>query len=75
MFACVLIGTITLAVASSTAGKVVSAMNGERLIPIYYVDTQEKVCAISFDAAWGNEQTDTLLDILDEYDVKAPSSS
>ena len=71
MFACVLIGAITLAVASSTAGKVVSAMNGERLIPIYYVDTQEKICAISFDAAWGNEQTDTLLDILDEYGVKS----
>ena len=71
IFACVLIGAVTLVVASSTAGKVVSAMNGERLIPIYYVDTQEKVCALSFDAAWGNEQTGTLLDILDEYDIKS----
>ena len=46
-------------------------MNEEREIPIYYVDTQEKVCALSFDAAWGNEQTKTLLDILDEHEVKS----
>lgn len=71
LFSCVLIGAITLVVASSTADKVVSAMTEERLIPIYYVDTDEKLCALSFDAAWGNEQTDTLLDILDEYAVKS----
>lgn len=47
-----------------------AASNTNRDIPIYYVDTKEKVCAISFDAAWGNEQTDILLDILDEYNVK-----
>ena len=45
--------------------------NEPRQIPIYYVDTAEKVCAISFDAAWGNEQTNTLLDILDAYEVKS----
>jgi len=71
LFTCVLIGALAVVVASSTAGKVISVINGERLIPIYYVDTQEKVCALSFDAAWGNEQTDTLLNILDEYDVKS----
>ncbi|MGN1350544.1 MAG: polysaccharide deacetylase family protein [Anaerovoracaceae bacterium] len=44
---------------------------GERQIPIYCVDTEEKVVAISFDAAWGNEFTEGILDILDTYDVKA----
>ena len=71
LFSCVLIGTVCAVVASSTAGKVVSAMTETREIPIYYVDTQEKVCSLSFDAAWGNEQTDTLLGILDEYGVKS----
>lgn len=70
-FSCVLIGVIALAVASSTSGKIASTAAEPRQIPIYYVDTQEKVCAISFDAAWGNEQTSTLLDILDQYNVKS----
>lgn len=70
-FSCVLIGVLALAVASSTSGKIASVMAEPREIPIYYVDTAEKVCAISFDAAWGDEQTGTLLDILDRYDVKS----
>lgn len=40
-------------------------------LPIYSVDKgEEKICAISFDAAWGNEDTGQLIKILDEYDVK-----
>ncbi len=70
ILACVLIGTIMLTVGTSTATQVLETSNTERIIPIYYVDTKDKVCAISFDAAWGNEQTDTLLDILDEHNVK-----
>ena len=46
-----------------------NAQNGG--LPIYCVDKgDEKICAISFDAAWGNEDTEILIDILDEYDVK-----
>ncbi|MBQ2971602.1 MAG: polysaccharide deacetylase family protein [Ruminococcus sp.] len=70
MFAGVLIGALMLTVATRTATQAIQTANTERLIPIYYVDTQEKVCSISFDAAWGNEQTQTLLDILDENEVK-----
>ena len=69
LMSCALIGAIALGVAASTAGKVVTTMNEPREIPIYYVDTAEKVCSISFDAAWGNEQTEDLLDTLDEYGV------
>lgn len=71
LFSCVLIGALALGIASSTAGKIVRTMTEKREIPIYYVDTAEKVCALSFDAAWGNEQTETLLDILDQYEVKS----
>ncbi len=42
-----------------------------RQLPIYSVDTQEKLLSISFDAAWGNEDTQELLDILEEYQVYA----
>ena len=42
----------------------VAANASQRSIPIYCVDTDEKKVSISFDAAWGNDQTQTLLDIL-----------
>lgn len=45
--------------------------NQNRQIPIYSVDTSEKKVAISFDAAWGAEYTQEILDILEEYDVKS----
>lgn len=71
LFSCLLIGAISLVVATTTADQVVATVSEPREIPIYYVDTDEKVCALSFDAAWGNEQTNTLLDILDEYEIKS----
>ncbi len=43
----------------------------KRKIPIYSVETEEKKVAITFDAAWGADDTDTLLALLKEYDVKA----
>lgn len=70
VFACVLICAIMLTVSTRTATSVIQTANTDRLIPIYYVDTKDKVCSISFDAAWGDEQTETLLDILDEHKVK-----
>ena len=42
----------------------------KRSLPIYNVQTNEKKIAISFDAAWGNEETQTLIDILKKYNVK-----
>ena len=49
----------------------VSASAAKRQLPIYSVEREEKVCAISFDAAWGNEDTQALIDILARYNVKA----
>lgn len=39
--------------------------------PIYSVSTEEKKIAISFDAAWGADKTKDILDVLDEFNVKA----
>lgn len=39
-------------------------------LPIYSVETQEKKIAISFDASWGADNTQSLLDTLDKYKVK-----
>ncbi|MCL2396493.1 MAG: polysaccharide deacetylase family protein [Defluviitaleaceae bacterium] len=43
----------------------------ERKLPIYSVETQEKVVAITFDAAWGASDTDILLEILKEHNARA----
>lgn len=45
--------------------------NASRLVPIYNVDTQEKVVALSYDAAWGADKTDDILTVLKEYDAQA----
>ena len=42
-----------------------------RQLPIYCVERDQKMVSISFDAAWGNEDTQQLIDILDCYGVKA----
>lgn len=42
-----------------------------RKIPIYSVETDKKQIALTFDAAWGNSDTDKLLKILAENDAKA----
>ncbi len=43
----------------------------ERKIPIYSVQTDKKQIALTFDAAWGNSDTDELLKILDDNNAKA----
>jgi polysaccharide deacetylase family sporulation protein PdaB len=54
-----------------TAQSVVSQTTGiKKLRPIYSVETEEPKIAISFDASWGSERTESLLKILDQYHVK-----
>lgn len=45
--------------------------NIQRKVPIYYVDTEKKQVAISFDAAWGADKTEKIMEICDEFGVKA----
>ena len=57
---------------TNDAREIVSMVTGrDSLKPIYQVDTEEKKIAISFDACWGSERTDDILDILDDNKVKA----
>ena len=50
--------------------RVVGAAATARRLPIYCVARDDKACALSFDAAWGNEDTQQLIDILARYNVK-----
>ena len=49
----------------------VSTAATTRQLPIYSVERTQKVCAISFDAAWGADNTQGILDVLAKYNVKA----
>lgn len=48
----------------------VSSTGSKRDLPIYCVNTDKKQVALSFDAAWGNEDTRNILAILDKYNIK-----
>lgn len=70
-------GTFVLAAFAVLRGVLVAA--GENMtvsnsvdgreLPIYCVETDEKKIALSFDAAWGNEDTAKILEILKKHDV------
>lgn len=74
---CIALGGLLLvsaALALPPAAAKVSAMvtaSTERKLPIYCVQTEKPQVSVSFDAAWGAEDTDELLHILEENDVKA----
>ena len=46
-------------------------IGNQRKLPIYSVDTKEKKIAISFDASWGDDRTQEILNTLDKYNAKA----
>ncbi len=52
-------------------GGYTSAIAEQRKVPIYSVDTPQNHLSISFDAAWGADKTKQILDICDQYNVKA----
>lgn len=66
LFSIAVLGVIT-AVAISISALAAS----EKKLPIYCVETEKKQIAISFDAAWGADDTDNLIEILNKYNVKA----
>ena len=68
---CLLAGVAALGVTVSSASQAVQTAATPKENPIYRVASDKKQVAISFDAAWGNEQTAELLDILDQCNVKA----
>ena len=63
-----MVGIIFWAVNSPT---VVGVSVSDRELPIYCVQREDKVVALSFDAAWGNEDTQTIIDTLTKYKTNA----
>lgn len=47
-----------------------SSSIGGRELPIYCVQTEEPKIALTFDAAWGNDDTRKIMEILKKHNVK-----
>lgn len=62
---CVLVLTLTV------VGTISAFAMTNRKLPIYCVENNKKQISISFDAAWGADDTDQLISILKNYKVKA----
>jgi polysaccharide deacetylase family sporulation protein PdaB len=43
----------------------------DRLVPIYHVERGDNKISLTFDCAWGNSNTDRLLEILEKENIKA----
>ena len=66
---CLVLAAMMFAVVSVPAA--ISASGTARQLPIYCVQRDQKLVSISFDAAWGNEDTQQLIDILKKYQIPA----
>ena len=67
--ACLCLAALMFCVVNYPA--VVGASSTTRQLPIYCVQRDQKLVSISFDAAWGNEDTQQLIDILGKHQIKA----
>jgi len=65
LFVCIL-----LAVHLGDTAVAASSAYGDRELPIYSVETDEMKIAISFDAAWGAEDFNKIMEILDKHEIK-----
>ena len=64
-----LLAVILLIFWAVSSPAIVGVSANQRSLPVYSVERSDKRVALSFDAAWGNEDTQTLIDILDSYGV------
>lgn len=72
MFLAVVLAGILLSISfNGTVAASVYFGGNLRKVPIYNVKTNEKVVAISFDAAWGADKTEKIMEILKEYNANA----
>ena len=64
------LSAVFLCVVFLSAPKDEAVSASKMLLPIYCTEQQSKKISISFDAAWGNEDTEQLIEILAKYNVK-----
>ncbi len=65
-----LLAALFLVLIATNGNWFVSTAGQPRTLPIYSVERTDKKISISFDAAWGDAETETLLSILDQHHIK-----
>lgn len=65
--AAVVLVALTMSLPDLLAG---ASANAQRKLPIYCTDRADKVVSLTFDAAWGDEDTEQLIDILGKHNVR-----
>lgn len=72
----ILISSIAIAYGQKNLMTNYTSTSGNRIsnkkLPIYCVEQNEKKVALSFDAAWGNEDTAKILEILKKKKIMSP---
>jgi len=64
-------GAVNTALETNSVFSSAGSLFREKELPIYCVKTDKKQIALTFDGAWGNEDTSTLLSILERQNVTA----
>ena len=70
VFSMVLLAAVVVVAGFSHRAETASAQT-EKIVPVYCVDTDEKKAAITFDAAWGADDTQRIIEILKKHNAKA----
>lgn len=69
---CVIFAVASLVIGTFSAishEKTLATAVSSKKLPIYCVDSSEKLISLSFDAAWGNEDTKQLIEIFKKYNI------
>lgn len=71
LFCSICLALSAVLTAGAFIGRSAVASSAERQLPIYAVETDEKKVAITFDAAWTNQDTNELIEVLKKHNAKA----
>ncbi len=68
---CLLLIAVAVTTVCLRAHTTTASAKVKKLLPVYSVRTEESKVALTFDAAWGSDKTERILDLLDRYHVRA----
>ena len=67
----VLLLIIFLVISFTCLGRAKQVSSTKKVLPVYCTEQSEKIVSITFDAAWGADDTKELIDIMAKYDAHA----
>ena len=68
---CAVLLTLSALYVGPLQARAVSVVAVKRVLPVYSVEREDRVISVTFDASWGGDKTMAILDLLDQYNVKA----